>query len=202
MTELSRRTKIFIAFVVMLVGGGVLTYIASTSRGVSPAFLESRMQGALIAQTIVSLSQKSTNSLEEINKLDREGSYTKALTMTNQLITQNKEIKDQAIALSKELESMTKALDSIDSEVARALALQSISSRLAMISRLIQYSDILAQLLETLKLRFSGTSYGQTRKIQTLIEQINTEVNAINNFDREARKAMDQFDALINTGNK
>jgi vacuolar-type H+-ATPase subunit I/STV1 len=200
MNQLSRRTKILIAFFVMVVGGGALTYMASVSRGVSPAFIEARMQGALIAQGIVDLSQKSTNSLEEINKLDREGSYPKALEATNQLIAQNKEIKEKAIALSKELETMTKALDSIKSEEARDAALRSISSRLAMISRLIQYSDSLAQLLETLKLRFSGVAYGKTSAIKTLIGQINGEVSAINNFDREARTAMDQFDTIINKG--
>ncbi|MEK7187752.1 MAG: hypothetical protein AAB691_02820 [Patescibacteria group bacterium] len=200
MDQLSRRSKVVIAFVVMVIGGGVLTYLMGASRGVSPAFTEARMQGALIAQGIVDISTKSTASLEEINKLDRAGKYAEALTLTNQLIEKNKEIKERAIALSKELEAMTKALESIESEQARDLALRSISSRLAMISRLIQYSDSTAKLLETLKLRFSGGSYGQTTNIKALIEEINAQVNAINNFDREARDSINQFDTITSGG--
>lgn len=197
MNELSHRTKIIIAFFVMVVGGGILTYLASVSGGVSSSFIEARMQGALISQSIVELSKESASSLEEINKLDRSGSYGKALEMTNQLIAQNREIKEKALALSRELETMTKSLDSISPESARTEALQAISSRLAMITRLVSYSDSLAQLLETLKLRFSGISYGQTQAINKLIAQINSEVVAINNFDQEAQKAMNNFDAIV-----
>lgn len=197
MNELSHRTKIIIAFFVMVVGGSILTYLASFSGGVSASFIEARMQGALISQSIVDLSKKSASSLEEINRLDRSGSYGKALEMTNQLIAQNREIKEKALALSRELETMTKSLDSISPESARTEALQSITSRLAMITRLVSYSDSLAQLLETLKLRFSGVSYGQTQAINKLIAQINSEVVAINNFDQEAQKAMNNFDAII-----
>jgi hypothetical protein len=201
MNELSRRSKIIIAFVVMIVGGGVLTYVSSISRGVSPAFVEARMQGALIAQGIVSSSQSSTVALEEINRLDRQGDYGSALELTNRLIDQNKEIKDKAIALSHELETMTRSLDSISSEDARTAALNSITNRLAMITRLIQYSDSLGKLLETLKLRFSGEAYGDNRTIRALLDEINTEVNAINNFDHQAQQAIVQFDTIINKDN-
>jgi len=202
MNDLSRRSKIVIAFVVMVVGGGILTYVASVSRGVSPAFIEARMQGALIAQGIVDISQKSAVSLEEINRLDRAGSYPQALELTNKLIDQNKEIKLKALALAKELETMTKSLESISSVEARDAALRSISNRLAMINKLIEYSDSLEKLLETLKLRFSGVNYGQTSTVRALLAEINGAVTAINNFDREAREAIERFDSIVNTGTK
>lgn len=197
MMHLSHRTKIIIAFVVILVGGIILTYLASVSSGVSSSFLEARMQGALIAQSIVDLSQNSSHSLEEINKLEKQGNYKDALKMTEELITQNKEVKEKALALSKEIETMTKSLETVSSEEARTAALESISNRLAMIARLISYSDSLAELLETLKNRFSGVSYGQTQKINQLVEQINAEVVSINSFDKNAQEAMDKFDAII-----
>ncbi|MEK7093711.1 MAG: hypothetical protein AAB903_00005 [Patescibacteria group bacterium] len=202
MNELSRRSKLIIAFIVMVVGGGILTYVASVSPGVSTAFIEARMQGALISQGIVQISQKSPTALEEISKLDRAGNYAKALELTNQMIAENKEIKIKALSLAKELETMTKSLESISSDEARDAALRSISNRLAMISRLIQYSDSLEKLLETLKLRFSGVSYGQTTAIRILLTEINESVTAINSFDREAREAINEFDSIVNTGTK
>ena len=104
-------------------------------------------------------------------------------------------MKTRAQDLSAQLEKMTGALAEIESPEARALALESITDRLALISRLLSYSDYLSNLLTTLSDRFSGMK--DSTDVQKIIGQINAEVTAINNFNRQAGQAMDRFDEIV-----
>ncbi len=194
----SRKLVIFFVFV-LLVGGGYTFYHYWSSVGViSPDFNESRVQGALIAQNIVTLSNQSALDLSKIGELDRAGKFTEAVNLTSDAVAQSQKIRDQAVALSSETEKMTKSLSSIDSFEARQAALESIANRLALISRLINYSGYLSQLLDILRDRFDGNiTKGQTAQIGSLVQLINGEVNAINNFNNQAAQAMDRFDKIV-----
>ena len=74
-------------------------------------------------------------------------------------------------------------------------ALESISNRLALINQLINYSGDLGALLDVLRSRFTGTG-GTNAQVTTLVNQINTDVNAINNFNNQATQAMVKFDSV------
>ena len=76
-------------------------------------------------------------------------------------------------------------------------ALESISSRLALINQLINYSADLSRLEEALRGRFAGTGTTSPAEITALVNQINTDVNAINNFNSQAGQAMDRFDGIV-----
>ena len=56
---------------------------------------------------------------------------------------------------------------------------------------------ILKILLVTLQGHFTGASI-KPGDVQTIVDQINTDVNAINNFNSQAQQSMAQFDALTN----
>ncbi len=193
----SRRTKITLAVFFVLAIAFVGTKLLQRSNGNIEDFSKARLQGALIAQQIVDLSNQSAQDLEKINQLDREKNFTEALNITNDLIKRSQQIRDLAVQLSQELERMTRALSDINSFEARQAALESISSRLALITRLVSYSNYLSQLLETLRDRFSGTTSGDQR-VSQLVDQINAEVRAINNFNNEASRAMERFDKIVN----
>ena len=90
---------------------------------------------------------------------------------------------------------MTKDLSNINSSPAQQAALESISSRLALINELISYSNDLDHLLAVLQSRFSGTPQPND-EVQGIVNQINTDVNAINNFNAQAGQAMDRFDTI------
>jgi DNA repair ATPase RecN len=155
------------------------------------------MQGAIIAQNIVNLSNQSTDALTQVNALDQKQDYANALTLTTNLVTQSQEIRDQAVQLSAQVEQMTKALSGISDLNARQAALESISDRLALINQLINYSGDLGKLVDVLRGRFSGQS-GTNGQVTALVNQINTDVNAINSFNSQAGQAMDRFDAIVN----
>ncbi len=198
---MSRKLKIFLILVVIVAGG----YFAgswlglSSSNGATDDFKDARAQGAVIAQDIVNLSNGLQVDLDRVNKLDSEGNYAEALTATVELLKRTQEVKTKALELSEQLERMTGGLADIKSPIARQAALESISNRLALIGRLLSYSDYLGQLFASLNLRFSGQPL-QENHIKNLIAQVNAEVTAINNFNREASQAMDRFDAIVEQG--
>jgi len=173
-----------------------LAGILGFSGGVPQEFANSRLQGAIIAQNIVRLSGESVLDLAEINRLDQARNYTEALNLAAEVVQRSQEIRDEAIALSREVEKMTMALSEIRSLEARQAALEAIANRLALISRLINYSGYLGQLLDILGGRFDGSyvSYGEAGR---LIDQINAEVRAINNFNKQATRAMERFDEIV-----
>ncbi len=193
---MSRRLKILIIFIIIVVAGYALTFL---SRGTGPAvptsFFDARTQGAAIAVGIVTTSNQSTSDLAKINELDNEGRYGEALTLTTSLIAQSDSLRSQAVDLSNQVGNMTKSLSGVKSVDARQAALDSISSRLALINELITYSDDLNKLLATLQNHFTGKAW-QPHDVATLVDQINTEISAINNFNQQATQSMQKFDSI------
>ena len=196
MSRLSRGVKIGITLFVIVVGGYSLGRLGFSFGMPSKEFTDARLQGALIAQDIVNLSNQVGVDLETVHKLEEQKSFADALILTADLVKKSREVRQRAIELSMELEKMTRALTDITSTDARQAALESIASRMTLINRLINYSDYLSQLLTALQARFEGAKNAE--EIATLINQINGEVTAINSFNQQAGQAMDRFDAIIN----
>jgi len=195
MSNLSRRAKIIAVFLALIIVGTVTAWIMNKRGGVPAGFTQAREQGALIAQSIVDLSNQSTNDLVQVNDLDKSGDYTNALVITTNIITKNQTLHDQAISLSNQIEAMAKSLPDISSPDARQAALDAISSRLALVSELINYSGDLEKLLVTLQGHFTGAVI-KPGDVQAIVNQINTDVNAINNFNSQAQGSMVRFDTL------
>ena len=198
MKSFSRRTKLLLFFGFIVVG----TYLAITlarsfGGGVPTAFSEARMQGALIAQNIVDTSNKSVSDLEQINKFDKEGNFTEALNLITVEVSRSQDIRDQAVKLSAELEKMTTALSGLKSFEARQAALEAIGNHLSLISRLVNYSGYLGRLLEVLRNRFVG-NFSDSERVTDLVNRINAEVKAINDFNAQAEEAIGRFDKLVN----
>ncbi|HUC31213.1 MAG TPA: hypothetical protein VMR99_00790 [Candidatus Paceibacterota bacterium] len=195
MSKFSRRTKIIASFIIIIaVGYGVVLFSQSENK-VPADFTAARLQGAIIAQTIVNNSNQSTDELSAINKDDQDGDYTAALASTTALINQSAGLRNEAVQLSTQVGQMTKDLSDINSAPAQQEALESISSHLAVINELITYSNDLDHLLAVLQSRFSGTTVPNS-EVTGIVNQINTDVNAINNFNAQAGQAMDQFDTI------
>jgi hypothetical protein len=197
MSKRARRIIIFFVFVFIVGGGYVLVQFLLSSGGVPKEFTDARLQSALIAQDIVNLSNQSVIDLAKINELDMQGKSTEALNLTTDVIKQSQQIRDRAVELSGQIEIMTRSLSNIDSLEARQAALESIANRLALISRLINYSGYLGQLLDTLRSHFVGSTQSGNKDVELLIDQINGEVRAINNFNSQATQSMNKFDKIV-----
>lgn len=196
MSKLSRKLRIFVALViVVVVGYAAGSRLGFSANGIPAEFKDARTQGAIVAQDIVNISNGLSADLEKINMLDEQRNYAGALNLTVDLLKRNQEVKAKALELSTSLEKMTGGLATIKEPDARQAALESIASRLAIIGRLLSYNDYLNQLLGSLNKRFSGSAI-QPNTIKNLTAQINAEVTAINNFNRQAGQAMDRFDEI------
>ncbi|MDO8515757.1 MAG: hypothetical protein Q7S28_00740 [bacterium] len=190
-----RRAIFFVAFV-FIVGGGYAVHHYVSGQGVaSQSFVEARAEGGRLAQEIVDTSRALSDNLQKVNEYDKAGDYAKALELTTELLKQSQAIRDKGVALSSQLGTMTTGLAAVKSVDAQRAALESISSRLALVSRLINYSDDLVRLLYALQDRFSGKKPAQD--VATIIDQLNSEANAINNFNNSAAEAMNRFDDIL-----
>lgn len=195
MRKFSRRTKIIAAFIIIIAAGYGLALFWQAENKVPADFTAARLQGAIIAQTIVNASNQSTQELEAINKYDQEGDYTDALASTTDLINQSAGLRTEAVQLSAQVSQMTQNLSSIHSEAAQQAALESITNRLALINELITYSNDLDHLLAVLQARFSGTPQ-PNGEVAQIVAQINGDVTIINTFNAAAGQAMDKFDSI------
>jgi hypothetical protein len=193
--SLSRRTKLVIIFVVVVAVGYGLVLFWQMKNGVPVAFSNARTQGAAIAENIVNISNQSNATLEQVSADDQKGDYKDALTLVTGLVSQSEDLRNQAVDLSNQVQLMTQSLSSIGSIEAQQSALEAISSHLALINELINYSGDIGNLLNALQARFAGQP-SNAAHIQALVNQINTDVNAINNFNSQAQQAMQQFDTI------
>ena len=196
MPNLSRRTKIIVLFIGVIILGYAAAKFWESQNKVPQDFTAARLQGAIIAQNIVNSSNESTAELQKINEYDKEGDYTDALSLTTSLVGQSEALRNQAVDLSNQVGAMTTALSGVKSFDGQQAALQSISSRLALINQLINYSGDLGRLLDVLQGHFSGKP-ATPGEVQAIVNQINTDVNAINNFNAQAGQAMDKFDSIV-----
>ncbi|MGD1002967.1 MAG: hypothetical protein ABR884_00110 [Minisyncoccia bacterium] len=195
MSTFSRRTKIIAAFIIIVAVGYGLVLFWQWQNGVPASFTAARVQGAIIAQTIVNDSNQSTDELNAINKYDQEGDYTDALASTTALINQSAGLRNEAVQLAAQVQQMSTDIPNIKSADAQQAAVQSMTNRLAVINELITYSNDLDHLLAVLQSRFSGTPQPNT-EVANIVSQINADVNMINNFNTTAGQAMDKFDSI------
>jgi hypothetical protein len=195
MSKFSRRTKIIATFIIVVVVGYGIAKFWQTANKVPASFTAARLQGAIIAQTIVNNSNQSTAALEAISQYDENGNYSEALASTTALINQSAGLRTEAVQLSAQVGQMTSDLQDITSPTAQQAALDAISSQLALINELITYSNDLDRLLGVLQSRFNGT-FVPNSQVTGIVNQINTDVNAINNFNAQASQAMTKFDSI------
>ena len=103
MAKFSRRTKIIAAFIIIVAVGYGLALFWQAENKVPAGFTAARLQGAIIAQTIVNNSNQSTDELNAINKYDQEGDYADALASTTDLINQSAGLRNEAVQLSTQV---------------------------------------------------------------------------------------------------
>lgn len=192
---MTKQGKIYATFAGLLLGGYAVYRIIAFAYSTPRDFEDARLKGAQVSQEIVDLSNTIKSELAEVNQLDKQWNYTEALSKVTEVSKQTEEIRAKAVELSNELQIMTSALPKIGGEDAKQAVLESVSNRLALISKLINYSDYTYQLVSMLRDKFSGTWHSQ-EQVSQLVDQINAEVTAVNAFNQSAIAAMARFDKL------
>ena len=187
--------KISAVIGMVLVAGFVIAKFELSSADVAPAFEQARMQGAIVSDTIVRLSNEISMDLTKVSELDLAGNPKDALSLTIEVQVKAKEVRVRANDLSEELKKMITSLDSIKSPAGKQAAMEAITNQMAIISRLISYSEYLEQLSQVLSNHFQEIS--DKRSVSVIISQVNAEVTAVNSFNKQAVQAMERFEAVL-----
>lgn len=169
---------------------------ATSAPSIPKEFKEARERGAVIASFINDFSEKSFSSLKEIKDLDESGRYSEALSLVDAELERLQLAREKSLKLLDELQYMALKIDEVGSYDAQKLGIQAVSANIAMVSRLISYSDNLNNLLLTLRLKYISVNpsvYNQNTA--EAVEKVNEDVLSINELSRRYQSTMREFDA-------
>lgn len=182
--KIPRSLRFLIVLLLMVLAVYLLWRILFYRSLVVPAkFLEANRAGVSIAERIVDLSQESAERIGAISKLDKENRISEALDLVYRELERNKEMREEAVKLSKELEAMTATLDEIEPDSVRTRVLQAINAEVTLMNRLVDYNDYLYQILSALRDKFLYNIAPPKNKIDELIAKINQETKEINDLN-------------------
>lgn len=184
MLKLPRSLRFLLILILALLAAYLFWRIFFLQALVVPVkFLEANRQGVVIAEKIVDLSRESADRIATISKLEKENKVAEAVDLVERELARNRDIRQQAMMLSSELQVMTESLAEIKPESVRAQALEAISIEVSLTNRLFDYNDYLNQLLNVLKDKFLYNISPVRGKIDDLITKINGEAKAIHELN-------------------
>lgn len=193
--KIPRRVKITIIFLLIVSAVYLLArFFTPEIKNVPEEFLKARQEASLIAKDIIGLSGQTAGNIAVISEFDKEAKYSDALNLISQELERNRQAREKAIELSKQLELMIKNIPEISPASASQAALEALTSETALISRLISYNDYLVQLMDILKKKFLFQEKDGNGRVLELINKINEEARMINELDKNFNKSMDKFD--------
>ncbi len=193
--KIPRRAKITIIFLLIVLTVYLLArFFTPGFKNAPEEFLRARQEASLIAKDIIGLSGQTAGNIAVISEFDREAKYGDALNLISQELERNRQAREKAIDLSKQLELMVKNIPGISPSSAGQAALEALTSETALISRLISYNDYLVQLMELLRKKFLFQEKNGNGRVSELINKINEEARLINELDKNFNESMDKFD--------
>ena len=190
-----RRLLIFVVALLVIAGGyfGYRLYAVS-QRSVPQEFSEARSQGVIISEKIISNSNDIAILVAKLSSTT--STPAQASSTLGEVLVKVDEVHSQAVELAATLETMIKAVQDIRMAEAQQAALQAISQRLNLVSRLTNYTDDINRLATAIRLHLK-TNAQNSKEIANLIRQINSEVAAANSLSGLADESMAKFDALL-----
>jgi len=192
--NINKRTRIFLAFTVIVLGTYVFWAIFLNKESFVPKeFLEANKKGAMVAANIADLSKTYSDNLAVINDLDKEEKYSEAIDLVISEMKRNEELRGKAYELSVELGKMANSLLEIKPERATEAAMKAINSETSLIIRLLNYNNYLNELLKVLNGKFANGEYKEGA-VEDLIKMINNEADAINSLNEKYSEEMRVFE--------
>jgi hypothetical protein len=178
---------------VIIVGGSFAAFRLLGASQVPKEFQDARSEGGLISERIVENAQGVAQSLDEVSALENQRKYNEENAKIEELRQKNQVMKNDALALSSQMEAMLKVIPDIRSEKARTVAFQAVNNELALIADLLSYGDYMEKLFGVLQ---DHSLKNRSAQIDGWIHEINNEVQAINDMNTKAREAFAQFDSI------
>lgn len=182
--------------ITVVLGALLFGFVFAGPKVVPQEFAAAREKGTRLTEEIIFLAGASQNGLSEIEKYDAERNTSEALIATSRELLRNRDIRERAVNLSVELGKMAQALPGIKPGSARQIASEAIGYEVALVSRLIAYNDVLNQLFELLRAKFTGAVTETDGRVRALVADINAGANAANDLNKAFMGAMERFDEV------
>jgi Cu/Ag efflux pump CusA len=190
--RLKRPLAITLAAIIVIVGSFVAFRFLGASQ-VPKEFKDARAEGGVISERIVQNAQSVAQSLNDVSTLENQKKYDEENAKIEELRGQNQSMKDDAIALSNQMQIMLKYIPDIRSEKARTVAFQAVNNELALIADLLSYGDYMEKLFAVIQ---DHTLKNRSAQIQGWLHEINNEVQQINDINTKAQEAFSEFDSI------
>ncbi|MFA6136330.1 MAG: hypothetical protein WC705_03175 [Candidatus Paceibacterota bacterium] len=197
-SRISKRTKWVIATIILIFVVAFLMFVFSplSKASIPPAFSQARQEGSIYAKEIAVATNEIAVNLNGIGELKDRNEKSKIFDLVIAQIQKNNQTKEKALLLTEQLRKMTSALPDVTPEKAGQVALEALTSETVLVQKLINYSDLLNQLLNSIKdkLASGDNNYDSVNKI---IDNINKETSEINKLNEEFSQKMDKFDGYF-----
>jgi len=99
--------------------------------------------------------------------------------------------------LSDKLITMVQAVQGIRPAKARDLAMEAVIQETSLINHLLNYNAYFSNLLQTLKLKFTGDNSYDEGGVKSLVSNMNLEAREINSSNDAFNQKLQEFDAAI-----
>lgn len=194
---MKKSTKTIVWSVVLIIlAYFFVRYIIIGPKSVPEGFAVARESGAALAADIAGLSNAAVEQLQEIARLDREFDFNGAMIVISKELLRNQELKNKALELSDELSKMAHSLSRIQPRAGRELAAEAIGYEVALVSRLIAYSDTAEELFELLRSKYEGGEFFINNQVNKYIDELNSTARTINTFNKAFEETLRKFDEL------
>lgn len=195
--RIKKDTKIALVILLVVIAIYFLVQYVVASVFVPDNFTEARKSSAAVSAEIISVLDESLKTLQTISEHDQNYAFSQALKLVSAEIDRTKESKKKATELTLALDKMARAVPEISPSKARNLAVEAVSSAVALISRLVIYNDSLNGLLETLRYKFSGDIRYDAKDVQVMVQNMNREAKEINALNDLFNQKMREFDEVV-----
>ncbi len=187
--------KSIIILVLLVAIGYGIWFLVSRPLAKPPAeFLTARERGAEISQRIVELASSTNQQIKEINSLDLNGDYVKALGLIEEAKNKNQETLAQAVELANEVQKMTEVLDKIPSK-SREIAIKAITSENYLLTNFMNYYDVFNnQFLSNLYKAIATSKSEYRQAAENSLSDLNIKAGTINNLNQQFIDQMREFD--------
>ncbi|PIR87828.1 MAG: hypothetical protein COU10_02485 [Candidatus Harrisonbacteria bacterium CG10_big_fil_rev_8_21_14_0_10_45_28] len=157
-------------------------------------FFEARVKASDSAKNLAQLVDSSLLNLNKVKQWAEERKIAPALDLIQFELTNSKERQIAAITLSKSLEQMAHSTAGMSPDKAERLAVEAVSTGVNMVSQLINYNDLLNQLLVILQSKLNDGEDLGTEQISQIVNEMNSVAREINTLANKFNDLIESFD--------
>ena len=179
---------------VLIVAVGLFFSSVNGDAVVPRQFFESRVKAADSARNLARLVNDSLLNLNKIKELEKDSKISPALDLIRFEIENSQERQSVAVILAQNLELMAHSTAQMSPDKAERLAVEAVSTGVAMVSQLVSYNDLLNQLLVILQNKLNNGETLASSQTAPIIDQMNILASEVNNLAVKFNDLTEEFD--------